>query len=139
MFDRVFSLQSAKVGQVTPVALNCDTIIVTNHCDTIIVTQSLLTSQCSCDQKILQLSYHNQLYIWLAIDIQLKDTLHQNASLQFSCHAAVHLVDSTQCWFKLGLITVFHEYATWPTQQAGIKLISWNHGGLGFDKKLFLI
>ena len=72
------------------------------------------------------ISYHiiTNCIIWLAIDIQLKDTLHQNASLQFSCHAAVHLVDSSQCWFKLGLITVFHEYATWPTQQAGIKRIS---------------
>ena len=125
MFDRVFSFQSTKVCQVTPVAKNCDTIIA--HFSVLM------------RPKILQLSYHNQLYIWLAIDIQLKDMLHQNASLQFSCHAAVHLVDSTQCWFKLGLITVFHEYATWPTQQAGIKLISWNHGGLGFDKKLFLI
>ena len=49
------------------------------------------------------------------------DIAYKTALLKLSCHAAVDLVDSSQCWFLTWLTTLFHEYTTWQPQ-AGAKV-----------------
>ena len=69
-----------------------------------------------CFRKCLKNNLRSHGWNWGYNDIAYKTAL-----LKLSCHAAVDLVDSSQCWFSTWLTTLFHEYTTWQPQ-AGVKV-----------------